>query len=345
MWSGRRPRPRRRGLCRGASRPGRAAHPAPPDWPARPHALHRPVIAAPASRRSCRGRRVRGDRAGWGHRLRARPKPAFAALAAALAAGGRCWSCPRSPSAPSGSALPPALRRPSRAMAFRHWTAERHDTWRGRRRQAQVVVGARSALFLPFPELGLIIVDEEHDPLLQAGGRGHLPGARHGGAACFAGRLPTILVSATPSLESLVNVRAAATSAWRCRAARATELPRCGSSICAERSSAAFLAPLWTPSSARPSGRRAGAPLQSARLRAILCRACGSAASSARAAPPGLSSIALPGAPLPPLRPRRDGAACCPEMPRGRSSRSCGPGSSAPARGGWPTAFRRPARR
>src|SRR5262245_34280513 len=43
--------------------------------------------------------------------------------------------------------------------------AERRDTWRavgdGRTR---VVVGARSALFLPFAELGLIIVDEEHDP-------------------------------------------------------------------------------------------------------------------------------------------------------------------------------------
>ena len=43
--------------------------------------------------------------------------------------------------------------------------AERRDTWRAvAAGRVPVVVGARSALFLPFPELGLIIVDEEHDP-------------------------------------------------------------------------------------------------------------------------------------------------------------------------------------
>ena len=43
---------------------------------------------------------------------------------------------------------------------------ERFDVWRrvrGGHPAAQVVVGSRSALFLPFPELGLIVVDEEHE--------------------------------------------------------------------------------------------------------------------------------------------------------------------------------------
>ncbi len=73
--------------------------------------------------------------------------------------------------------------------------------------RAKLVVGARSALFLPFAELGLIVIDEEHDTSFKQE-EGVIYNARD--MAVLRGRLedrPVILASATPSLESLHNAR------------------------------------------------------------------------------------------------------------------------------------------
>jgi primosomal protein N' (replication factor Y) (superfamily II helicase) len=85
--------------------------------------------------------------------------------------------------------------------------AERRAAWRDvADGTARVVVGARSALFLPFADLGLIIVDEEHDGSFKQE-EGVIYHARD--MAVVRGSLAgiqVVLVSATPSLETLANV-------------------------------------------------------------------------------------------------------------------------------------------
>jgi len=71
--------------------------------------------------------------------------------------------------------------------------------------EARVVVGARSALFLPFAQLGLIVVDEEHEQAFKQED-GVIYHARD--MAVVRARIedcPIVLASATPSLETYVN--------------------------------------------------------------------------------------------------------------------------------------------
>ena len=192
----------------GGAAGARAVPPSGPG-PSRPHALRRAVLRRrePARRRrrpqvhrDAAGRRdgIGQDRSlsggcGGVHRHRAAGAgaaagdravlPVAGAVRGALRRGARRCGTRTSRPAPGGS--PGA---PSRTGA------------------APVVVGARSALFLPFPDLGLVVVDEEHETAFKQED-GVVYHARD--MAVVRARLsnaPAVLVSATPSLETLANV-------------------------------------------------------------------------------------------------------------------------------------------
>ncbi len=71
--------------------------------------------------------------------------------------------------------------------------------------RVRVVAGARSALFLPFENLGLIIVDEEHDPAYKQEDRVFYNARDMAVVRGRIGGFPVVLASATPSVESRVN--------------------------------------------------------------------------------------------------------------------------------------------
>jgi len=85
--------------------------------------------------------------------------------------------------------------------------AQRRVTWRGVAMGAsKVIVGARSALFLPYADLGLIVVDEEHDAAYKQE-EGIIYHARDMAVVrAHIQKIPVVLTSATPSLETLQNV-------------------------------------------------------------------------------------------------------------------------------------------
>jgi primosomal protein N' (replication factor Y) len=84
----------------------------------------------------------------------------------------------------------------------------RARTWRAAADgEVSVVVGARSALFLPYADLGLIVVDEEHDPAYKQEDGVHYHARDMAVVRGHIARIPVVLASATPSLESEVNAR------------------------------------------------------------------------------------------------------------------------------------------
>ncbi|MGG3800194.1 primosomal protein N' [Metabacillus fastidiosus] len=85
-------------------------------------------------------------------------------------------------------------------------TGEKYDEWRKiERKEVKVVVGARSAIFAPFENLGMIIIDEEHESSYK---QEENPRYHARDVAVYRGnyhQCPVILGSATPTLESFAR--------------------------------------------------------------------------------------------------------------------------------------------
>jgi len=88
-------------------------------------------------------------------------------------------------------------------------TGERFDEWgRIRRGEARVVIGTRSAVFAPVRNLGIIVVDEEHESSYRQAESPYYNGRDTAVVRAHRERAVVVLGSATPSLESFHNARA-----------------------------------------------------------------------------------------------------------------------------------------
>ena len=81
--------------------------------------------------------------------------------------------------------------------------SQRLNEWhRIMHKEARVVVGARSAVFAPVPDLGLIIIDEEHDGSYKSGNNPRYHARQVAMHRCTTLKIPLLMGSATPSVEA-----------------------------------------------------------------------------------------------------------------------------------------------
>ena len=124
------------------------------------------------------------------------------------AAARSCWSrrSPSRPRRPAGSSIASGTRWP--CCTPRLTARERYDEWtRLRSGQARVCVGPRSAVFAPVTDLGLIVVDEEHDASYKQEGDPRYDARTVAQRRADAAGAVLLVGSATPRPESFQRLR------------------------------------------------------------------------------------------------------------------------------------------
>ncbi|MBN1884108.1 MAG: primosomal protein N' [Candidatus Krumholzibacteriota bacterium] len=90
---------------------------------------------------------------------------------------------------------------------------QRHSIWlRAAAGEARVVIGARSAVFVPMPDLGIVVVDEEQDTSFKQEEKPHYHAVAVAGMRARLQGAALLLGSATPSLESYAEARGGGTT-------------------------------------------------------------------------------------------------------------------------------------
>ncbi|MCA3556204.1 primosomal protein N' [Aestuariivirga sp.] len=181
----------------------------PPDLNAGGYALSKDQLAAAAELRAVVAQRQHKVMLLDGVTGSGKTEVYFEAMAAALASGAQVLLL-----LPEIALTQPFLARVERRFGAEpaQWHSdlrprERERVWRGvADGTARIVVGARSALFLPWKKLKLIVVDEEHENAYKQDDG--VPYHARDMAVLYGsiGKFPVVLSSATPSLETLVNV-------------------------------------------------------------------------------------------------------------------------------------------
>ena len=104
---------------------------------------------------------------------------------------------------------------------------ERHDEWEKiKQEKAKIIIGARSAIFAPVKNLGIIIIDEEHDSSYKSESNPRYNAKEIAEQICMQNKIPLLLGSATPDINSYYRTNKDITLLKLTKRANKSNLPK-----------------------------------------------------------------------------------------------------------------------